>query len=246
MGGERARRPRPRSAVDLERAVAALTDALVDGAARDPALLVEDLALRCDGAAADREPRAVSPVCDPPTGCVPDPRAIGVVYRPRARGERHQPDGDETTRSIGPDRIAAPRGPLITGPCCCGIAGSGRSEALARRMAARARARRARRSPVHPHARPAPLARAREAARGPVRGAVDRHLRDARRAPAARARRPTPASIPSSRRSAPPTASRCCSSGSTSCRCAATRSAATRPACSRGCSSASTRSRRRG
>ena len=80
--------------------------------------------------------------------------------------------------------------------------------------------------------------RGRAAARSPLRGALDRHLRGGRRARCCASTRSRPGSTRSSPPSAPPTGWRCCSTGSTSCRCAATRSAATRPACSPGCCAA--------
>ena len=123
-------------------------------------------------------------------------------------------------------------------------AGTGKTHTVVHRFAWLVDAGRARRADPRAHLlaarRGGPARAARGAARGALRGAprgdVPLLLPAAAPGRGARGR----ASTRSSRRSRRPTGSRCCSSGSTTSRCARTRSAATRRRCSRASSRAST------
>ena len=141
---------------------------------------------------------------------------------------------------------ASARSPTATGPLLVlGAAGTGKTELLARRLARlaadRDRARAGAGDRLHPgHRAAAARTRPRRCCEGPSRSSGSAAGTRSASGCCASTPRP-PASTPSSTCSARPSGWRCCSTASTSCRCAGTRSAATRPACWPGCWPGSTR-----
>ena len=222
------RRRRPRTAVDHQGAVAALADPLVDGA-----LLARPASARRSGAER-RRCGGRSPASRRRER--PSARMLRRASVAAMREEQRQAD-----RRLGRTRARERAIAHGDGPA----AGPRRRRDRQDRAAGAAPGAPGRRAAPRPSsvlviASPQATARRaartlRGAARRALRGALDRHLGRDRRAAAARALRGGRASIPSSTSSGRPSGWRCCSTASTSCRCATTRSAATRPGCSPGC-----------